>query len=63
MNTQKKRPSNFYILVAMLIAIAIWGTMGPPAMSRNVGSNAEKRTSALEHTTQSASWVYAWRRY
>ena len=47
-DTQQKQPSNFYILVAMLIAVVVWAIMGPPAISRNAGPNAEKRTSALE---------------
>jgi hypothetical protein len=49
--TQRKPPSRFYILAAILISIVVWATLGPPAPDARPGSKFHKDIFQARHAT------------
>jgi hypothetical protein len=49
--TQRKPPSKFYILAAILISILVWAIMGPPTPETRSGSKSQKDIFLAPHAT------------
>jgi hypothetical protein len=48
---QRKPPSKFYVLAAILISVVVWATLGPPTRERSPGSTSHKDILVVRQAT------------